>query len=96
VVLEALACGLPVIVSANTGSKEMVRDGEDGFVVPIRDVEALKQKILLLYEDPHTQQKMAQAAAQRASQFTWDGYARRALQMYERLGGMTPKNMGVA
>lgn len=96
VVLEALACGLPVIVSANTGAKEMVRDGEDGFVVPIRDVEALKQKILLLYEDPETQQKMAEAAAQRASQFTWDGYARRALQMYERLDGTTPKNMGLA
>ena len=49
-VLEALVCGLPVIVSENTGSKEMVRDGEDGFVEPIRDVEALKQQILLLYE----------------------------------------------
>src|SRR5215469_3581490 len=84
VVLEALACGLPVIVSTNTGSKEMVRDGEDGFVIPIRDVEALKQKILLLYEDPGVRHKMAEAAAQRASQLTWEGYARRALRMYEQ------------
>ena len=96
VVPEALMCGLPVIVSTNTGSKEMVRDGEDGFVVPIRDVGVLKQKIQLLYEDPDTQHKMAEAAAQRASQFTWDGYARRALQMYERLDGATPENMGLA
>lgn len=96
VVLEALVCGLPVIVSANTGSKEMIRDGEDGFVVPIRDVEALKQKILLLYEDPDALHKMAEAAAQRVSQLTWEGYARRALQMYERLGGTTPKNVEMA
>jgi len=96
VVLEALACGLPVIVTTNTGAKEMVRDGEDGFVVPIRDVGALKQKILLLYEDPDAQHKMAEAAAQRASQLTWEGYARRALQMYERLGGTTPKNVEMA
>ena len=96
VVLEALVCGLPVIVSANTGSKEMVRDGEDGFVVPIRDVGALKQKILLLYEDPDAQYRMAEAAAQRASQLTLEGYARKVLQMYERLVGTTPEDVGVA
>jgi len=95
VVLEALACGLPVIVSTNTGAKEMVRDGEDGFVIPIRDVDALKQKLLLLYEDPDAQHKMAEAAAQRASQLTWEGYARRALRMYEQFD-RTTKNIGGA
>ena len=39
---EALACGLPVITTANSGS--VVRHGIDGFIVPIRDVEALTEK----------------------------------------------------
>lgn len=48
VTLEAMACGLPVVVTENSGSKEAVRDGVDGFVVPIRDIKALKEKLLLL------------------------------------------------
>ena len=48
---EALACGLPVICSTNTGGEDIIRDGVEGFVIPIRDVEALKEKILYLYEN---------------------------------------------
>jgi glycosyltransferase involved in cell wall biosynthesis len=48
---EALAYGLPVIVTENTGTKELVRNGENGFVIPIRDTEALKEKIVYYYEE---------------------------------------------
>ena len=47
---EALAYRLPVIVTENTGAKELISNGENGFIIPIRDVEAIKEKIRYYYE----------------------------------------------
>lgn len=71
-IYEALASGLPVITTPNSGS--VVRDGVDGFIVPIRDVEALKEKILLLYQDKVIRDRMGLQARKRAESFTWQAY----------------------
>jgi len=76
---EALACGLPVIATPNCGS--VVQDGVEGFIVPIRDVETLKEKILLLYENKELRKEMSCRARLRAEQFTWAAYR-------GRLGGV--------
>jgi glycosyltransferase involved in cell wall biosynthesis len=73
-VLEAMACSVPVIVTNHTGVESVVRDGQDGFICPIRDVEAIKQKLILLHDNEPTRQKMGQSANSRASGFTWDWY----------------------
>src|SRR5665647_3403108 len=49
---QAMACGLPVICTTNTGGADLVREGQDGFILPIRDVDAIKEKILYFYENP--------------------------------------------
>ena len=72
---EALAAGLPVIATPNCGS--VVRDGIEGFIVPIRDVEALKEKILLLYENKGLCEEMSHRARLRAEEFTWAAYRQR-------------------
>ncbi len=72
---EALASGLPVIATPNCGS--VVRDGIEGFIVPIRDVEALKEKILLLYENKELREEMSRRARLRAEEFTWAAYRQR-------------------
>jgi glycosyltransferase involved in cell wall biosynthesis len=46
VVAEALACGLPVITTPNTGASDLVRNGENGEVVPIRDPQAMAAAVL--------------------------------------------------
>lgn len=46
VVAEALACGLPVITTPNTGASDLIRPGENGEIVPIRDAHALSQAAL--------------------------------------------------
>ena len=74
VVLEAMSYGLPVIITENVGAADCVRDGTDGFVVKTRDVEALKEKILLLYEDNKKRVHMGEAARGQASRYTWDVY----------------------
>ena len=43
---QSMACGLPVICTVNTAGNDVIEDGIDGFVIPIRDVEALKEKLL--------------------------------------------------
>jgi glycosyltransferase involved in cell wall biosynthesis len=82
VVAEAMACGLPVIVSTNTGASEIVREGIDGYVVPIRDPEAIAERVQSLHADRERCHAMGRAARQRVSEFTWDRYAERAIDAY--------------
>ena len=51
---EALACGVPVIVTEDTGMKEYVREGENGFVVPTGSVSALVDRLLACHDAPLT------------------------------------------
>jgi len=81
---EAMACGRPVIVTQNVGS--VARDGVDGFVIPIRNVDALKEKILFFYEHPDKIAEMGINARRRAAQFSWDSYGDNIVQAYARAG----------
>jgi alpha-maltose-1-phosphate synthase len=69
---EALASGLPVITTPNAGS--VVRDNIDGFIVPIRDVDALMEKMLLLYQNKELRKELSINARSRGIEFTWDKY----------------------
>lgn len=82
---EAMACGLPVICSTNTGGEDIIRDGVDGFVVPVRDVEALKEKILYLYDHKEERKEMGRNALERAKRFTWDRYGEKIVEAYQRI-----------
>lgn len=73
VVLEAMASGLPVITTPN-GPGDLVRDGVDGFVVPIRDVDAIVEKLEYLHAHPEERLRMGQNARERAKMFTWMHY----------------------
>ncbi len=80
---EALAAGLPVITTPHAGS--VVRDGLDGFIVPIRSSEQLSEKIRQLLQDPSLWQYMSENALARAKEFTWDCYAKRLLAAVGRI-----------
>ena len=74
---EALASGLPVITTPNAGS--VVRDGIDGFIVPIRDAEAIAARLEMLISDPRILDQMSGNAALRAAEFTVKKYGERLL-----------------
>ena len=80
VVYEAAACGIPIIVTENVGAT--IRDGQDGFVVPIRDAEALARKLTYLYEHPRERIAMGRAACDYVQQFTWENYHRELVSHY--------------
>jgi glycosyltransferase involved in cell wall biosynthesis len=73
VVLEAMASGLPVITTPN-GPGDLVRDGVDGFIVPIRDVDAIVEKLEYLRAHSEERLRMGQNARERAKMFTWEHY----------------------
>jgi starch synthase len=91
---EALACGLPVIATPNTGS--VVRDGIDGFLVPPRDVDALMAKIEELYRDPERRRTMGSNARARAEEFTWTAYRERLLAFFAGLAAALPPDSSLS
>ncbi|MGO8759785.1 MAG: glycosyltransferase family 4 protein [Terracidiphilus sp.] len=74
VVLEALACGLPVIVTPNTGSLEFVRDGREGFVVPICRSDAIADRLHALHSDRELLAAMSRRAQAAAAEKSWGRY----------------------
>jgi glycosyltransferase involved in cell wall biosynthesis len=83
---QAMACGLPVICTTNTGGADLVRDGQDGFIVPIRDVEALKEKILYFYEHGEACKAMGESARRRVQTgFSWGDYGRKMIAAYRQI-----------
>jgi starch synthase len=82
---EALACGLPVITTPNSGS--VVRDGVDGFIVPVCDANALEEKISLLLRNDALREHMSENARRRAEEFSWSAYHTRIAQLFhDKLG----------
>lgn len=80
---EALAAGLPVITTSNAGS--VVRDGIEGFIVPIRDAAALAARIDLLAANPGLLAHMAQRARERAAEYSWERYGERLAETLEKI-----------
>ena len=81
---QAMACGLPVIATTNTGAASLFTDGQEGFIVPIRDPEAIREKILYLYEHHDVREAMAQAARQRVQRLGgWEDYGNRMVSTYQ-------------
>jgi glycosyltransferase involved in cell wall biosynthesis len=82
---EAMAAGLPVITTLNAGS--VVRDGIDGFIVPIRDPDAIKERLLLLYENRETVRALGKSGQGRVAAFSWETYENRLITVYGDLAG---------
>ncbi|CAH1668157.1 Glycosyltransferase involved in cell wall biosynthesis [Chelatococcus asaccharovorans] len=72
---EALAAGLPVVTTPNAGS--VVRDGRDGSIVPIRDVDAIVAALLNLAGNPRLRHEMAREAGMRAAEHDLAQYGER-------------------
>ena len=72
-VAEAMACGLPVITSVNAGMAGMIHDGLDGFILhEDDDYEGLAQMLERLHADEALREKVGDAAAKAAREWTWD------------------------
>jgi len=81
-VLEAMAYGRPVIVTEGAGVSELIEDGKEGFVVPIRSPEAIAEQIRYFYDNPSEIKRMGANARQKAEQYTWEKIRKKYEEMY--------------
>jgi glycosyltransferase involved in cell wall biosynthesis len=84
--LDALAYGVPAVVT-DRGPAEAVRDGVEGYVVPVGDHRALADALDRIAQDPDLLYDMSKAALARAGDFTWGRYADVALASFTPPGG---------
>jgi glycosyltransferase involved in cell wall biosynthesis len=72
---QAMACGCPVLATRNTGADDLFTDGVEGFVVPIRDANALLERMEELAQDPALQRRMSEAGLRRVRELGgWNHY----------------------
>jgi len=82
-VYEAMACGLPIITTYNAGS--VIQNDKEGFIIPIQDVKAIKEKILFFYNDRKEIKKFGKQARKTAEKYTWERYANSIIQIYKEV-----------
>ena len=71
---EAMGQGLVVITTPHTAGPDLITDGVDGFLIPIRSPEAIEEKLLLLHRDRVCLRAMQEAAWRRAKACSWENY----------------------
>ena len=82
VTLEAAASGLPILAHAINGTEELVRDDENGWLVPA-GADALREKIVLLRDDPSRRARMSLAAVASSRRYDWDRIAEEQFAVFE-------------
>ncbi len=75
-VLEAMACGLPCVVSQNSGVTEAITDGENGFIMEVQNIQAIADALNWFTENPEKIASMRRHAVNAASKYSWDKYNR--------------------
>jgi glycosyltransferase involved in cell wall biosynthesis len=81
VILEAMSQGLAVITTPHTGGPDVIREGQDGFIVPIRSADAIAEKLGLLAGDRLMLAEMKEAARETARRHTWENYRKRLVEV---------------
>lgn len=88
VVIEAMACAVPVVATDVGGTREAVRDGVDGFLVPPRAPSAAAGALHRLWLDPELRCRIGRAARERVeAEFTIERQTGEWLELYERVAG---------
>jgi glycosyltransferase involved in cell wall biosynthesis len=82
--LEALSSGLPIIATDTGGTKELVSEGENGFIIKMKDAQDIAEKIEKLIIDPELRTKMGQKSRKKAEELSWKKVADKYLELYEK------------
>ena len=84
--IQAMACGLPLICTPNSGGEELIEEGKNGFVCPIRDKDYLKNKIIYFYNNREELKLFGKNSNYKAKNyFSWDKYSQNIYEEYKKL-----------
>ena len=88
VLLEAMASGLPIVATDYSGADDVITEGKEGFMVPVRDVDRLAETISWCFSHRDELRVMGHAARARIeSNFTLEHYNQRMIRLYRKLAG---------
>ena len=76
---EALSCGLPIIITRNTGGEDLINEGLTGHLVPIRSPEKIAEKILCLKNSKIPRIEISKSCVEKANSFKWSTYAQQVI-----------------
>lgn len=82
---QAMACGLPIICSENTGGSEIVDHGINGYVIPIKNIEILKNKIQEFYNDKSKLKNFSLNALKKTKELSWENYGKKLINTYQSI-----------
>ena len=86
VMAQAMACGCPVVASNHTGAEDLMTNGLEGFIVPVRDVSALTNKLQQLADEPRLRDVMGEKALQKVQSIGgWCDYGDKAMEIYREV-----------
>jgi len=85
--MEALACGLPIVTTRTNGVSEILRDGEDAFIIEPNDPTALAERLGRLVEDRRLRERLGSAGRRAIEPYTWQRTAEETMAVYEAIGG---------
>jgi len=83
VVLEAMACGIPVVVGDTGGLRELVQHGENGLRIPPERVRLLSFTIIRVLTDVSLRRRLIEGGLQSVAELSWDQIARRTVAVYQ-------------
>jgi glycosyltransferase involved in cell wall biosynthesis len=89
-ILEAMACGCAVVATDCGGPRDIIADGENGFLVPVGDVDRMADRIQLLLNDRATRERIVVKARQTVQRFTWDNSVDLLERALQSIDGGTP------
>lgn len=85
-ILEAMACGKPIVASEVGGNAELVREGYNGYLVPKRNSKLLSEKLVKVLSNDKLAQRMGENSRKRAvKEFNWELIADKTIAAYKKL-----------
>jgi glycosyltransferase involved in cell wall biosynthesis len=83
--LEALSSGLPIISTDTGGADELVREGENGFIIKMKDSRDLAEKLEKIISEKDLREKMGQESRKIAESMSWEKVANQYFKLYENV-----------
>ncbi len=84
-IVEAMLSGTPVVASENRGHRELIRNGENGYLVRTNDEKAMSVKIIILLKNQKKRESIIAAAEKYANQYTFDYVKKELKNIYYKI-----------
>lgn len=88
VLVEAMACGVPVVAARGGGVPEIVRHGKDGILIPMGKSHAMAEAIRIILKDEDTTKKMSRSGKERAKMFSLESHIKAIICEFEEAIGI--------